>query len=67
MTAYHYQCANCGCTLYADSLDEGEDYSYVMNGELCSSCKAKRGGQYNSNLYYDSNVYYDEIYDYDDW
>lgn len=45
MTAYNYQCAGCYCTLYADALKEGEDYCWVMNGELCSSCKAKQDAQ----------------------
>ncbi len=42
MTAYHYQCAACCCTLYADALPEGENYCYVTNGELCSSCQAQQ-------------------------
>lgn len=36
---YLYQCANCYTTLYGDSLREGESYSYVVNGELCSACQ----------------------------
>lgn len=40
--AYNYQCAGCYCTLYSDSLQEGESYCYVVNGDLCSSCQAKQ-------------------------
>lgn len=38
MVKYHYQCAGCYCTLYADDLSEGDYYEFVVNGELCSSC-----------------------------
>lgn len=43
MTAYNYQCAGCCCTLYADPLsEEDEDYCWVMNGELCSTCQSEQ-------------------------
>lgn len=47
MTAYHYQCARCYCTLRADARDEGESYQWVVNGELCSSCQAKEAVAYD--------------------
>lgn len=40
--AYHYQCANCFCTLYMDACSEGEAYYSVVNGDLCLSCQADK-------------------------
>ncbi len=39
MPKYHYQCASCGCTLFAEALQPGENWIYVMNGQLCSQCQ----------------------------
>ena len=40
--AYHYQCANCYCTLSMDPCREGQGYYSVVNGELCSSCQTEK-------------------------
>lgn len=42
MAYYLYQCARCATTLYSDALPEGESYTYIMNGELCSTCQAEQ-------------------------
>ena len=36
---YLYQCAGCATTLYGDYLPEGEQYTSVINGDLCESCQ----------------------------
>lgn len=40
MATYHYQCASCYCTLYADASRPGEPQYSIVNGELCESCQA---------------------------
>ncbi len=42
MEKYHLQCAGCCCTLYADPLEEGENWIYIMNGRLCHQCGAEK-------------------------
>jgi len=42
MEYYNYQCANCYATLYGDSLPQGQSYTSVVNGEICSSCQAEQ-------------------------
>lgn len=44
--AYHYQCANCYCTLSMDSSEANEPMYSVVNGELCSSCQAEEDSYY---------------------
>lgn len=39
MPAYHYQCANCYCTLSIDEEPKDGIYYSVVNGELCCSCE----------------------------
>ena len=42
MPAYHYQCANCYCTLHLDSVPEDGTYFSVVNGQLCWSCEREQ-------------------------
>jgi Zn-finger protein len=42
MTAYHYQCASCFCTLHRDSLKPGESYVFATTGDICWSCDDSR-------------------------
>ena len=44
MAAYHYQCSSCDCTLFADALPEGEEYTYVSGG-TCASCQSQQNAQ----------------------
>ncbi len=39
MPAYHYQCANCYCTLHLDPSPKDGVYYSVVNGELCWGCE----------------------------
>lgn len=39
MPAYHYQCAECYCTLHIDEEPKDGIYYSVVNGELCWSCE----------------------------
>jgi len=39
MTAYHYQCPRCFCTLYSDAAIEGENRRYYITDELCGDCQ----------------------------
>lgn len=45
MPAYHYQCANCYCTLYMDEEPADGTYYSVVNGELCFSCERQQQAQ----------------------
>lgn len=40
--AYHYQCADCYCTLYYEEARDGEPIYSVVNGDLCSSCQSQK-------------------------
>jgi hypothetical protein len=44
---YLYQCADCGCTLYGDSKEGHESYTYMMTGEVCNSCQLQRDYDYD--------------------
>ena len=41
MMYFHYQCAQCYCTLYRPNVPEGAECTSVVNGTLCSSCQAE--------------------------
>jgi len=40
--AYHYQCADCCCTLYLDAAANNEPIYSIVNGDLCSSCQSQK-------------------------
>ena len=42
MSAYHYQCANCYCTLSLDEEPANGIYHRIINGELCLSCEREQ-------------------------
>lgn len=42
MSAYHYQCANCYCTLHMDEEPPDGVYYSVVNGDLCWSCEREQ-------------------------
>jgi MinD superfamily P-loop ATPase len=47
---YNVQCAGCAMTIRADALPEGKDYTWIMQGELCSGCQ-----QQEEDSYYDDD------------
>lgn len=53
MDYYHYQCVSCVVTLYCDALPQGESYTYVTNGQLCSSFIAEEKQEDYGNFGYD--------------
>lgn len=40
--AYHYQCAECYCTLNLEAAGVDEPVYTVVNGDLCSSCQSQK-------------------------
>jgi len=40
--AYHYQCADCYCTLNLEAAGDDEPVYSVVNGDLCSSCQSQK-------------------------
>jgi Zn-finger protein len=45
MPAYHYQCANCYCTLNIEEEPADGIYYSVVNGEICWSCEQQQQQQ----------------------
>ena len=43
--AYHYQCAECYCTLSLGAAAINEPVYSVVNGDLCSSCQAQKDAE----------------------
>ena len=53
MSAYHYQCANCYCTLHIDPEPVNGVYESVVNGDLCYQCESEQNTRNYS--YYDDD------------
>lgn len=43
--AYHYQCAECYCTLYLGAAEDNEPVYRVVTGDLCSSCQSQKDAE----------------------
>jgi len=44
--AYHYQCAECYCTLCLETARNNEPVYSVINGDLCSSCQSQKDAEF---------------------
>jgi hypothetical protein len=40
MTAYHYQCQSCQCTMSIDELPPEQEKHVYVSGGVCGSCQS---------------------------
>lgn len=58
---YHVQCARCYCTLYSDALEDGEEHTYIITGEICYSCQKEKDAEEEeerNRVFEDSSFYH---------